>query len=334
VSEGATRIVAGIDEAGLGPLLGPLCLGYSVLRFPAGARTLWERLAPLVSDEPARSRASFVVADSKRVFQRNPTGAKRLESVALGFLAQREPGRSLPASAERLLWRTPGELAVAPPERILAEHPWYAAEPGLPWSCHAGLLELDAERLARALRAERIELLDAGVVVVPEGELNRSFDETRSKSATEWRHSARILERLWNAHAGQGLKLVIDRLGGRSRYGALLARALPNARVAGARETPERSEYELVARAGAAGRMRVLFAEKAERGSFPVALASCLAKYARETAMRSFNAYFAARERNLAPTAGYTTDGRRWLEQAAPALAAAGVERAALVRTR
>ena len=65
-----------------------------------------------------------------------------------------------------------------------------------------------------------------------------------------------------------------------------------------------------------------------------VALASCLAKYARETVMEGFNEYFGRLQPDLQPTAGYTTDGRRWLKDAEACLREAGVERSLLVRDR
>ena len=36
--------------------------------------------------------------------------------------------------------------------------------------------------------------------------------------------------------------------------------------------------------------------------------------------MEAFNNWFEARQPGLKPTAGYTTDGRRWLEDARPLL--------------
>jgi ribonuclease HII len=80
--------------------------------------------------------------------------------------------------------------------------------------------------------------------------------------------------------------------------------------------------------------MRIVFSEKAERFSFAVALASCLAKYARESAMAAFNAYFRAHAPALAPTAGYATDARRWLADAEEVLGRLGLERAQFVRAR
>ncbi len=80
--------------------------------------------------------------------------------------------------------------------------------------------------------------------------------------------------------------------------------------------------------------MRLEFQAKGEEHSFAVALASCIAKYAREIAMSGFNRYFEAHQPNLKPTAGYTTDGRRWLAEAESALASTGVARGVLVRDR
>ena len=80
--------------------------------------------------------------------------------------------------------------------------------------------------------------------------------------------------------------------------------------------------------------MRVDFRAKGEEASFAVALSSCIAKYTRELVMEGFNRYFAERVEDLAPTAGYTTDGRRWLADAEAFLARAELDRDALVRQR
>jgi ribonuclease HII len=116
------------------------------------------------------------------------------------------------------------------------------------------------------------------------------------------------------------------------RYAVLLARTLPGADVEVLQELPARSEYLVT---GAGGRaLRVAFAEKADRTSFAVALASCLAKYAREVCMQAFNAHFGALQPGLRPTAGYVTDARRWLSEAGPALERAALGASDLVRER
>ncbi len=326
------RVFAGVDEAGLGPLLGPLTLGFAAFRAPDGSTDLWRTLAGSVTREPRGRKNAFVVADSKQVFLRTEKTAARLEATALGFLALLDPRRKPPADARALAWRSPPELA--PSSEVLERHRWYRhLEASLPRYQDAGRLELRVERLARAMRAAEVELLDAGVRVLPEGELNRSFRETGNKSLTHWDGSAPVFRRLWERHASHGLHLSVDRHGGRAHYGPLLARGFPEAAVERVRETPGLSEYRLAERAGPR-RMRILFAERAESRSFAVALASCLAKYVREACMQAFNAYFAELAPELRPTAGYSQDGRRWIREATPHLARAGLDPLELVRER
>ena len=81
-------------------------------------------------------------------------------------------------------------------------------------------------------------------------------------------------------------------------------------------------------------RMLVTFAERGEERAFSVALASCIAKYTREICMEAFNGFFSDLQPDLHPTAGYTQDGRRWVEEAAPALAQADLQDRTLIRER
>jgi ribonuclease HII len=332
----AYAVTGGVDEAGLGPVLGPLTIGFSVFRAPQSSRNLWRTLEPSVSREICDDERSFVVADSKQVFQRTPRCSGRLETTALGFLALLEPSRKPPGSMERILWGTPASLAPAPG---LAERlPWYeriAAR--APRFVDAGLLEIRVELLWRRMRRRFVEMLDAGVCVLPEDELNRSFGETENKALTHWHKSAAVLRYLWERFAAHGLELVVDRHGGRFYYGDLLAQTFPEAAVECVLEKASRSDYRIAERGApeaSARRMYVIFAERAENRSFPVALASCLAKYAREACMEGFNAYFGDLEPALRPTAGYHGDAWRWLREAAPVLERAGVDARRLVRLR
>lgn len=327
------RVHAGVDEAGLGPLLGPMTFGYSVFRAPCGADELWRVLAPAVSDEPQADGRAFVVADSKVVFKRTARCHRRLEATALGFLALKAPGRRPHTDARRYLFANPAQLAVE--GTCVDEHPWYrATTQPLPRHVDAGLLELRVEDLHRALARACVELLDLGVRVVPESELNRSFTETDNKSRTHWLQSRLIFRRIWQQHAHDGVELWVDRHGGRMHYGSILAVDFPEASVELIDESSELSRYRLTERRGGARRMEIAFAERAESRSLPVALASCLAKYARELAMECFNAYWTRLEPGLAPTAGYTEDGRRWLADAERALERKKIDRSVLVRSR
>jgi hypothetical protein len=323
---------AGVDEAGLGPLLGPLTLGYSVFTAPHAAVDLWSALAPLVSQDPRDDARAFVVADSKVVFKRTPRCSKRLEATALGFLALLDAARRPERTLQSLLFEAPADLAVEAP--FIARHAWYrdAARP-LPHHWNTSTLEVRVESLSRALRKAQVELVDAGVRTVTESALNASLEATQNKSLTHWSFSAPIFRRVFENHGARGVELWVDRHGGRSHYGPLLGRAFPEALVEWIDETPQCSRYSVRMRDGAR-RMRIVFSEKAERSSFAVALGSCLAKYARESAMDAFNAHFGAFDATLAPTAGYTTDARRWLNDSTALRERIGLAPADFVRQR
>lgn len=326
------RIVAGIDEAGLGPLLGPLTFGYSALRLPEAAGNVWDALGEIVSAEPKHDAEHLVVADSKRVFSRNPRGRRRLETTVLSFLDARPERR--PRSGAELLRTAPEEIR--PRAAEVARHPWYDELPEtLPMWVDEGRLELRAARLRKGLERTGIEVIEAGVRVVPAGELNRSYDITGNKGRTVWLLVRGIIEHLWRRHADPFLHLIVDRQGGRFHYAAQLARAFPAARLQVGIESPDHSEYQLEEEGPHGHRtMWITFAEKAENRAFSVALASCLAKYARELSMGAFNRYFGNLQPDLRPTAGYTTDGRRWVRDAASTLERVGIDREVLVRRR
>lgn len=327
----ARCVLAGIDEAGLGPLLGSLAIGYTLLEVPADEHDPWKRLRGTVARKPG-ARARLVVADSKLVFQRNPSGARRLETTVLAFLAQLPTADGLPAvrpenDAERFLF---GALA---PEPRWRELPWRSDLPSLPCDVAADALELTTALLTRALAGAKMQLLDAGVRLVPAGELNASFAATGNKATSVWEKVLEVLRHAWSRRTRAPVHTTVDMLGGRRRYGSLLGRAFPEARVTLVGESVGRSAYALEAYDGS-GTMQLEFRVQADRRTFGVALASCFAKYARELEMRALNAHFTRLQPELTPTAGYRGDGSRWLAEAQPALAQSGLPRELLVRTR
>lgn len=328
------RFVGGIDEAGLGPLLGPLTIGFAVFAVPDPNVDLWSALETAVARTLEDGDGTrIVVADSKVIFDRTPRGEARLEACALAFLALAAPSRRAPSNGTELLRRIPAALRGS---GSLFQERWIPFLPDrLPLFLALEELERAVERLGEAARAREIEIVAAGTRVVPVAELNASFERTDNKSRSHWDLSAGILRLLWDDHAREGLDLLVDRHGGRMRYGPLLGETFPEANVTILGEESCRSEYRLHESGSSGARwMRIVFAERAESASLPVAVASCLAKHARETCMRGFNAYFLSLQPGLRGTAGYLNDGRRWLAEARSALAAAGLPDSELVRAR
>jgi ribonuclease HII len=319
------RILAGIDEAGLGPMLGPLTLGLAAFHVPqeAGgvdASDLWRLLQEAVAETPKRGEQRLVVADSKVVFQRTAAGWDRLESTALSFLRLAHP------DAPEQLWSylTPG---LSRPQA-----PWYGQlAPALPARVPAEQIDCHRERLHKCMAPHGMRLVEACLSVLPASDLNRSFEATQSKSQTVWIQTAHLLARVFENHGHGGVHVIVDRQGARKHYAPLLERDFPGHRVQRLQENNLRSDYWVE---GPSGTMEVSFQVGAENQSLPTALASCFAKYARELSMDAFNRYFETRQPGLKATAGYVTDGRRWMVDAEEMLRSEPLAERSLVRER
>ena len=114
-------------------------------------------------------------------------------------------------------------------------------------------------------------------------------------------------------------------------YAHDLRQLRPDAVVETIDEQPAVSSYRMQI---AAGEVRITFAEKAENRAFPTTLASCVAEYRRELMVEAMNQWFCARVPGLVPTAGYYSDGHRFLGDVEPLLRDSALPRARLVRVR
>ncbi|HYF14266.1 MAG TPA: hypothetical protein VD971_04245 [Phycisphaerales bacterium] len=343
-------ILAGVDEAGYGPLLGPLCVGMSVFEVPHAAPEapppcLWKLLSRAVSKEAGRggktdAKGRIPVADSKQLKLASSVTTTHplvhLERAVLAMARCAACGNEalVPGSDTSLL----GALGASWPDE-----PWYGIEETpLPVAHDAAQLAITCNGLAHALRNAGVRVHALRCRVVGETEFN-ALANAGGKAATTAAALREFLTLLWEEHArpdGSGagrLGIVCDRQGGRVCYGDFLGSALPGAAVTVLEESDLRSRYviEGVGADGAPRRAGVSFLVEGERHHLPVALASMIAKYTRELAMMRFNRAWCglARERanvEIKPTAGYSTDAGRWLRDADAFLTAE--ERRRLVR--
>lgn len=315
-------LYCGIDEAGYGPLLGPLVVGmasFEVAAWNPGdpAPDLWGLLAQAVGKSARDAPTRIPIADSKKL--KLPNDNKRhhpcahLERAVLAGLMT----RSMENPDDRALL---GSLGAGVPAL-----PWYegGAIP-LPLESTPERVRIDANLLGSAMDRAGVTLSGLRVRVVAEDEFNEIVRLTGSKAATTAGAVSALLRDAADASPGP-VRIVCDRQSGRLDYEDIVAKAFPGEAVELDARTPRASRYLL-----RDGRVAIHFETGAEEHHLPAALASMAAKLVRELMMIRFNRHFGARAPGLRPTAGYVQDARRWLGDTRTLLS--DDERKALVR--
>ena len=322
-------IVAGIDEAGYGPLLGPLVVGCCAFDIgPIDDRQsipcLWKRLSRLVSKNRVASGRKLHINDSKLVYSPS-NGLKELERSILAVLSA---SSEMPGNLAALLERTAGhvldELPVYPWYRTTETESFPLEQAALPIQLFANALRMEMER-----SQTRCVYLSARIVL--ERRLNELIASTRNKATVLFSTTAIHLDHLLNTYGHGPLVIFCDRQGGREHYGSNLRLMFDQWSLEILREHDGHSDYRL---RNGSNVVRIIFREKAETHCMSVALASMLSKYLREALMRRFNSFSAQYMPEVPPTAGYHEDGSRFLRDIEPTRRQLGIADAELIRCR
>jgi ribonuclease HII len=276
----------GTDEAGYGPLLGPLVVAGAVYETGAGRTTL-----------PGTG-----IDDSKVVYGR---GGRPALARALGPYL----GLEAPVRLSGLL----GRLSVRGDPR--GGYAWYG----------------DVEDDTGEAGSRPTEFRRLYVNPVCERDFNAGCAGDGGKASLLFRETMRVVRRALADTPAIDAEIICDKHGGRNRYAGLLMAEFSPSTLIPERESKACSSYRLTI----GGRnVRIQFLAKADAVDVPAALASMAAKYVRELFMQGLNDFFAERVTGLRPTAGYYSDGRRFLEDVDRVLREMGCERTAFVRDR
>lgn len=317
-------LLIGIDEAGYGPLLGPLVI--SATCFEVNDRwldgSLWKLLKASISNSPSKSRR-LPICDSKKL-HKPAEGIGRLEKSALAGIFS---AGIRPANLSELLARVCPDAASA-----LSSCPWYGdLRLSLPRSADPNSIAIAGGLLGRDMLANGGKMLGVYSEVLPEADFNRMVAGTRNKAVVLLGLTNRLIHRIGQAFPGRDMRICVDKQGGRDFYGRALLRDFEDRSLKVCMEEDDFSEYEL---ADERSTWRISFSQEGESKHMPIALASLISKYVRELLMECLNTYWLTHIPTLKPTAGYYTDGMRFLREIRPHFERLGIDDRSVVRER
>lgn len=229
------------------------------------------------------------VDDSKRLYNSATGSLERLEHGVFGALLATDG--NVPAT-EKDLW-----------ERLCGKAPDVVGN--TPWLTSGGLARASAEPFR--------DLRDVRATVLQPAEFNRRLERDGNKSTLLTRTTLELAKRLIDTLPGKADVVVYgDKHGGRNAYAAPVYECYPDAFLEILEESRALSVYRLTDERER--RLEMRFEAKGEKHP-QTALASMFAKYLRERAMRTFNAFWAEKVPGLAPTAGYPEDAKRFYRE-------------------
>jgi ribonuclease HII len=297
-------IVVGIDEAGFGPILGPLVVSSSSFSLDNRllSKDLWQILCKSVGSRRKRLAGRLLIADSKKAYSKQKK-IKHLERTALAFL--RCLNRRPATLTELLRQMCPDCL-----ER-LNSYPWYRDTDSYRLSADAADIEIASAVLRDDLASNQIELLGLQSHCLDVEYYNDMMANVKNKATVLFTATSQLIEQAYDNFSGDCLQIIVDRQGGRVHYRKILQLMFAGMELKILRESPAASSYELQSNGKA---MRLHFAVGADERFLPVSLASMVSKYLRELLVDNINRYFTGHCTELRPTAGYWKDGLRFIE--------------------
>jgi ribonuclease HII len=317
-------ILAGIDEAGFGPLLGPLVVSCSAWAVPPELleADLWQVLRRSLGKTRKHLAGRLLVADSKKAFSR-AQGVGHLERTVLAALQvmgveTRNLGSLLTALSPDCLPR-------------LGEYPWFQKLREYCLAAEPADLKIAAQVLADDLQAHGAKLVCLRSSCLDVAYYNTMVERVKNKAQVLFIAVTQLMQGILDQFPDDDIRILVDRQGGRTHYRENLRRSFPGMDLRIVQEGDETSIYEM--RRGSR-LVRLSFEVKADDLYLPVALASMVSKYLRELLMECMNNYFVALDANLKPTAGYWKDGTRFVEELRQRLPDLPIDSHRLIRCR
>ena len=321
----------GIDEAGYGPFLGPLCIGATLWQISDAQHTneldLYDALQDCVTTT-LKDKSRIMVGDSKLAYKPK-SGLQNLERAVHAFtnlLTRSSDQANIMTCSDFQSWmKTIGVQWQAWSDTS----PWfqnYNCE--LPVDANTSIISDLHANLETTLSAQGIQFLDAKVMCIPAARFNDLLNSFPTKGALLSHCSLELAQSIVAKRPPSPLLVHCDKHGGRNRYSHLLQQLFPDYWIEIAEESTAISRYYF---GPAEQRIQFRFVAKGE-GFLPTALSSMYAKYTRELSMQAFNQYWQQHVKDIKPTAGYPQDARRFRAEIEDQLQGLNIQETALWR--
>jgi ribonuclease HII len=192
----------------------------------------------------------------------------------------------------------------------LLESPWFKNIGLQKIDYNADEISISAGAMERSLEKNGMGLIGLRSVCMDAGYFNEMIGKIRNKSSVVFQIVCKLVNEIIHSTQHRNYNFKIDRQGGRMRYAQPLMTMFGGMELKVLEENDNVSSYEL---STSYKTLKLEFAVGADDIYLPTSLASMASKYLREQLMASLNGYFLEKCNLLKPTAGYWTDGKRFL---------------------
>jgi len=298
-------ILVGIDEAGFGPILGPLVISSTTFKIPRHLMKadLWQILRNSVGNRRKQLAGRLLITDSKKAYNKS-LGIKHIKRTTVAHL--KCLGKN-PTTLNELLTSLCSDCISR-----LKFYPWHQNTGNRCLAVDETDIAIASDVLKLNLASNDIKLLEMKSRCLDVKYYNQMITDVRNKATVLFNATSQLIQSTFDNFAGDDdLQIIIDRQGGRTHYHRILRRSFANTELKILRESPTVSSYELKDNNK---QMCLHFVVGADERFLPVSLASMTSKYLRELLIDNINQYFVSLHPNLKPTAGYWKDGLRFIE--------------------